>query len=305
MLGAGATGGYFGMRLAQAGADVTFLVRPARAEVLSERGLRLLGPGGEERIEPQLVTAEAIDGPYDLVLVMVKATTLDSALEDLAAAVGPESTVIPFLNGIAHLDTVIDRYGSEATVLGGVVRISTHITAEGDIEQFGSSSAMIVGALDLADLPRLGTAAAALGGADFDFSVGEDIVGGMWAKWVYIATLAAAGALTRGSVGDVVAQPGGAEFGRQILAECAAIAAACGHRLAPHDYEAAEAMITNEGSTFTASLLRDLQSGEATETEQILGDLTQRARWTGTSTPLLDVATLSGRVHEHRRQAQL
>jgi ketopantoate reductase len=85
VVGAGATGGYFGGRLAQANRDVTFLVRPARAEQLRADGLRLVSPHhGDATLSPRLVTAGQITSPYDMALLSVKAFALEPALDDLA-----------------------------------------------------------------------------------------------------------------------------------------------------------------------------------------------------------------------------
>src|SRR3977135_1731442 len=104
VLGAGATGGYFGGRLAEAGRDVTFLVRPARAKKLRADGLRITSPHGDLTLAPQLVTPAAVTSPYDLVLLAVKAYALEQALDDLAPAVGAGTMILPVLNGMRHLD---------------------------------------------------------------------------------------------------------------------------------------------------------------------------------------------------------
>src|ERR1700730_3140453 len=124
--GAGATGGYFGGRLAQAGRDVTFLVRPGRAKQLSETGLCIISPHGDAVITPKLVNAEKIDTSYDLEFLSVKAYALDSAMNDFAAAVGPETMIFPALNGIGHLDVLTKRFG-ERPVIGGVCFVAADI----------------------------------------------------------------------------------------------------------------------------------------------------------------------------------
>ena len=155
VVGAGATGGFFGAALARAGRDVTFLVRPRRAAELRERGLRSIGPEREDVITPRLVTAEqlkaeqlehepgthggdsdSLAGPYDLVLVSVKEAALAQAIEDFAPAVGPDTIIVPFLNGMAHLDRLAARFGAHA-VFGGVVLIAATVTDEGDVKQLG------------------------------------------------------------------------------------------------------------------------------------------------------------------------
>lgn len=147
VIGAGATGGFLGARLARAGRDVTFLVRPRRAEVLRERGLRLTGQGEPEVLAPRLVTPGAATGRYDLVLVSVKAAALATALDDAAPAIGPGTTVVPFLNGMAHMDVLNSRFGADA-VLGGVVMVATMVDDEGDIVRLDPLAAMKVGAQD-------------------------------------------------------------------------------------------------------------------------------------------------------------
>src|ERR1700742_4047779 len=109
VVGAGSTGGYFGGRLAQAGRDVTFLVRPARAASLRDEGLRIISPHGDFTVTPKLVTADALGGAYDLVLLSVKAYALAAAMDDMAPAVGPETMILPGVNGMLHIDELIER----------------------------------------------------------------------------------------------------------------------------------------------------------------------------------------------------
>jgi 2-dehydropantoate 2-reductase len=299
VVGAGATGGYFGGRLQQAGRDVTFLVRPQRAEVLRERGLRITGLGTETVLTPRLVTAADLNDDYDLVLVSVKATTLPAAVEDMTPAVGPSTAVVPFLNGMAHMDALSEAFGSQA-VLGGVVRVITTVADNGDIVQLAPLADMVIGEQDGGVSQRLQGIEAVLSGAGFDVAVSPDIRTAMWHKWVFISTLAALNTLVRGSVGDAVAATGGDQLGPAIAAEAAAISAAAGHPVPEQTMKNIVAFVTQPGSTDTASLYRDLAAGRPTEAEQVLGDLTARARTAGLPTPLLDLATLSLRVHETR-----
>ncbi|NUS56802.1 MAG: 2-dehydropantoate 2-reductase [Streptomycetaceae bacterium] len=302
VVGAGATGGFFGAHLHEAGRDVTFLVRPRRAEVLRERGLRIVGTGPDIVVTPKLVTASEVDGPYDLVLLSVKATALTSALKDLTAAVGTRTTVVPFLNGMAHLDALNDAYGREV-VLGGVVRVITTLSDDGDIVQLAPLADIAVGEQDGGRSERVGRVAAVLGEAGFDFAVSDDILAAMWHKWVFISTLGALNTLARGTVGEAVAVPGGDTLGRRLAAEGASVAAAAGHPVPQSTLDSIGAFTSRAGSADTASLYRDLAAGRPTEVEQILGDLTARARRFGMDTPLLDLATLQLRVHENRLRA--
>jgi 2-dehydropantoate 2-reductase len=293
VVGAGATGGYFGARLAQAGRDVTFLVRPGRAAVLRERGLRIVGLGESTRIVPKLVTAAELGRTYDVVLLSVKATALDRALDDVAPAVGPETAIITFLNGIAHLDTLNARFGRES-VLGGVVKIISTVDENGDILRLAPLASLAFG-----DGPSARDLRALLDVAGIELSVSPDITAAMWHKWVFIVTLGALTCLMRGTVGEVAAVDGGS-LGRAILAEAAAVSTAAGFLLPDKEYAATEAMATQTGSPVTSSMYRDVVAERPTEVEHVFGDLVSRARALGVETPLLDLATLHLRVHERR-----
>jgi 2-dehydropantoate 2-reductase len=303
VVGAGSTGGYFGMRLAQANRDVTFLVRPRRAGVLRERGLRLIEGNREERIEPRVTTARELDRPFDIVLLSVKAMALRRALDDLAPAVVEHTRIIPFLNGMAHLDELNRRFG-ESVTLTGVVVVPIELNAAGDVVKLAPAATMEIGQQDGAVSPRLRAIADELTVPGFDLRLSAHGVAGMWHKWVFLSTMAALTCLMRGNVGDIVACPGGAELGPAILAEAAAVSAAAGYPVPAEAVAQTTATVTAAGSPLTASLYRDVSVGNRTEVEQVLGDLVYRAGMLGVATPLLDLATLHLRVYEHRLEAR-
>ncbi|HEY7049242.1 MAG TPA: ketopantoate reductase family protein [Jatrophihabitantaceae bacterium] len=298
VVGAGATGGFFGTRLAQHGRDVTFLVREARAAQLRRDGLRVTGLGADEVITPQVLTTAELDTTYDVVLLTVKATALDAAVGDLAPAVGPDTALVPFLNGLDHLRVLNDRFGVQ-TVLGGVVMVMTTLGADGSIVQLAPMASITIGA-QREPTPQVRLAERLLAGAGFELDVSADIVSAMWHKWVFIASIGALTSLGGGAVGEIVAVPGGADLGPAILDEAAAVAKAAGHPLPDERYAFTRAMLTESGSANTSSLFRDRQGGRPTEAEHILGHLARRGRALGVDTPLLDLATLTLRVYEKR-----
>ena len=113
VVGAGAIGGYFGARLAVVGRDVTFLVRPKRAEQLAG-GLIVRSPKGDAKIAaPKLVTDATVRESFDLILLSCKSYDLDSAMDSFARAVGPKTMILPLLNGESHVDTLKKRFRSE------------------------------------------------------------------------------------------------------------------------------------------------------------------------------------------------
>lgn len=303
VVGAGATGGYFGAMLAQAGRDVTFLVRPHRAGQLRERGLRIAGAGAGagagQALRPDVVMAGEPTEPADVVLLAVKATVLDQAIADFAPAVGPQTVVVPFLNGMAHLAVLSKRFG-ESAVLGGVIIIAAQLDDEGDIVvQPGLRPSLTIGTQDGTRTARLQAAYDQLSGAGFDASISDEIIARMWQKWVFIATVGALTCLMRGTVGDIVAVPGGRDLGPAILAEASAVSAAAGHPMPADAIASTTQMITQAGSSFDSSMARDVAEGRPAEVEQVLADLARRGADHGIKTPLLDLATMQLRVHNN------
>lgn len=305
VVGAGATGGYFGSRLAQAGRDVTFLVRPGRARQLGERGLRIVGQGPDQVIAPQVVTAAELaagrGAAPDLILVSVKAAALEPAMTDFAPAVGPGTLIMPFLNGMSHLAVLSKRFGDQA-VLGGVIRVATQLDDDGDIRQLAPGGSLAAGAQDGSRSAALEAAFGQLTDAGFEATLSDHIIAEMWHKWVFIATVGALTCLMRAAVGDIVPVPGGGDLGPAILAEASAVCAAAGYPVPPAQNATTSAQVTAAGSALASSMFRDLSAGHPVEVEPILGDLIARGATLGVATPVLDLATMQLRVYERIRQ---
>jgi 2-dehydropantoate 2-reductase len=275
VLGAGATGGYFGGRLLEAGQDVTFLVRPARAERLAATGLTISSPAGNVTLRsPPTVLATELRDPFDAVILSCKAYDLDGAMESFAPAVGPDTAVVPLLNGMRHLDALDARFGSDR-VLGGSCFISAKLDEGGRITHVSDIHRLAFGERAGGRSPRVDALAASMAGAKFEAVANEQILLVMWEKWVFLAALAGITCLARAAVGDVVAA-GGADLAAALLEECRAIAAAAGYPPRPDSLKASLARLTDPGSAVTASMLGDVERRGRTEAEHVLGDLLRR-----------------------------
>lgn len=299
IVGAGATGGYYGACLRQAGRDVTFLVRGRRAEQIRQQGLRVVRGETVDAVSADVLTAGEITKPWDVVLVTVKAMALPQAIADFAPAVGPDSIVIPVLNGMSHMDMLNERFGV-TNVQGGVAKLVTQLRSDGAIVQMASLASLEVGTQDGRPNARLDKAAGSLDVPGFDFRIRPDIVAAMWNKWAFIATVGAVTTLMQAPVGEILAVPGGRDFALAVMAEAGAVSAAAGYPVSESEIDFTRTMITTEGSPFASSMYRDLVGGYHVEVEPILGDMAHRAVRLGVETPLLDLATMRLRIHENR-----
>jgi 2-dehydropantoate 2-reductase len=298
VVGAGSTGGYFGGRLAQAGRDVTFLVRPARAAQLRRDGLQIVSPHGDVTLRPQLVTAGDIGGPFDTVLLTVKGYALDQALDDLAPAVGPETMIVPVLNGMKHVDALVARFGERA-VVGGVCRIAT-VVDQGRIVQLTKLQDISYGEMDGSVSPRIEKLDAFMQGAGFDARLSTTIVREMWEKWILLAAMGGINCLMRGNIGEIAAAPGGPDFALAFLDEVVGVVDAVGQPPSKEFLTAARAVLTAKGSSQTSSMYRDLQSGSPLEADHIIGDLLARGRQAGIATPLVAAAYANLAIYQAR-----
>jgi 2-dehydropantoate 2-reductase len=299
VVGAGSTGGYFGGRLVEAGREVAFLVRPARAAKLKETGLRIVSPHGDATLQPTCLTPEMLTGPYDAILMAVKAYQLDAAMADVAPAVGPETIILPVLNGMAHMEGLAGRF-SPHNVVGGVLKVSTTLDDDGRIVQLSPLQELAYGELDGALTPRIRALDAFLQVAPIGARLSSAINREMWEKWTLLAALGAITCLMRGSIGEVEACPGGAAFALKLIDEVLAIVGAVGVAPSSGFAAAAKAMLSERGSPLTSSMFRDLQRGGPIEGEAIVGDLLRHGAKVGINAPLLSAAYVHLAVHQNR-----
>jgi 2-dehydropantoate 2-reductase len=281
VVGAGAIGGYFGGRLLQAHRDVTFLVRRRRAAELAEAGLIVKSPFGDIHIHrPPTVLAVNLVQKFDLILLSSKAYDLAGAMDSLAPAVGPDTMVLPLLNGMRHLDLLDQRFG-RLHILGGQCVIAATLDAQGTVVHLNDIHSLTFGERDQAISERIGWLASTLNSVGFDSRLSEDIVREMWEKWVFLATLAGVTCLMRASVGDIMAAQGGHDLIRSLLDECCTIAKRAGHPPQLAFLAQARATLTARDSSMTASMLRDIEANRPVEADHILGDLLQRSEYAG------------------------
>ncbi|NVN91474.1 MAG: 2-dehydropantoate 2-reductase [Desulfuromonadales bacterium] len=300
VVGAGAVGGYFGGRLAEAGCDVTFLVRERRAAQLAETGLVIKSCFGDAVLRPKTISAEKLDTFYDIVLLSCKAYDLESAIDSFAPAVGPQTIILPVLNGMRHLEQLDDRFGSDR-VLGGLCQIVATLDTNGAILHLSDSHLIVFGERTCARSPRVDAIAALMAPATFGSRAGDTILLDMWEKWVFLATLAGMTCLMRASLGDI-AKADGSGISLDLFAECCSIAENSGYAPRQKFIDRIRGMLKSEESSLTASMLRDIERGGPIEVDHIIGDLLRRSPENPSQFSLLRIAHIHLKTYEVRRQ---
>ncbi len=299
VVGAGSVGGYFGGRLAAAGRDVTFLVRPARALQLAG-GLTIVSKGRPEVIPVKLMTAQGAAGDFDVILLAVKAYQLDSAIADLAAHVGGATTILPVLNGMQHIDILRSRFGPPH-VIGGTAMIAARLDERGQVLDEAPIHNLAYGEWGGEKSERILALNAFMSGAGFDARQSDCIERDMWEKWALLASLGAITCLMDGSIGAVAKTPGGLEFVRALFAEVTAVIEGIWQPLSDPFKARAYALLSDQTSPLTSSMYRDMKAGHRIEADQIIGDLVARAGTKAIATPLLSAVLVRLNVYEQRQ----
>ena len=301
VVGAGAIGGYFGGRMLQASRDVTFLVRPKRASELESRGLVIKSPNGDVTLKnPPTVQANKLSEKFDVVLLSCKAFDLEDAIKSFAPAVGPDTSIIPLLNGMRHLDVLDKKFGAER-VLGGLCAIAATLNEAREVVQLAPMQSLNFGERNGGMSDRVRAIGVVFAADNTGAIVSEHIMQDMWEKWVFLATLAASTSLMRTSVGNILAAPGGSDFLLGMLDECSAISTAEGYAPGGPFFQRTRGLLTAEGSPMTASMFRDIKAGLPVEADHVIGDLIARADAAKIPVPKLRTAYTHLKAYEKAR----
>ncbi len=300
VLGAGGTGGYFGGRLHEAGADVTFLVRERRRAQIERDGLRIEAPSASVTLKVKTALASEIKDEFDIVILACKAYDLDSSIAAISPAMHSQTCVVPLLNGIAHLDWLDKAFG-KARVMGGSCQIAATLTPEGIVKSMAPTHAIVWGARE----PGQNAMAILLGdtfaNTIVDWRISENIMLDMWEKIAFLSTLAGITCLMRANVGEVLATPEGKLLMRQY-SDCAIeVARREGYAPRPEVLARFDSVLNSSGSTLTASMLRDLEAGNEVEADHIVGYMLNKAREHGLDGSIINVAYTHLKAYQNRR----
>lgn len=300
ILGAGGVGGYFGGRLAQSGNPVTFLVRPGRAQQLHSGGLALRSAFGDWAGPVRtIIKGDTGTPPFDLVIIACKTDGVEQAVQDVRPYVVPDTRVLPFCNGMGHVDLLQQAFPGQ--VVGGLAHLMASVDESGAIVHGNQLHSFRFGRLDGTPDEVLATLERQLKEVPIDARMTDRILSDMWSKFQFIAGFDAVTCVLRASAGVIESTDEGAALMKEALAETAAVAAAEGYPVSDRHFADALALATQRGSAFTSSMLRDIRAGRATEAAGIVHDVLQRARSHRLDTPFLRIAWAHLQAYETQR----
>jgi len=299
VFGTGGVGGYFGARLAASGADVTFVARGEHLRAMRTNGLRIESPLGNLVLQPTKATDDpASAGVVDLVMIGVKLWDTESAIDAVAPAVGPNTAVVSFQNGVDAVDLLTKKFGRER-VIGGIAHIAAVIEAPGVIRHNGKLQRLTFGELDGRRSDRVNNLLAQCQKAGIDAAVSEHIERAIWDKFILIVGLSGMTALTRLPIGPIREEPLTRELLANTMREVAAVGIAKGVALEPDAADKQLAFLDGVPYEMIASMLGDLRRGYRLELPWLSGGVVRLGTQLGVPTPANRFVYTALKLHEN------
>lgn len=300
VVGAGAVGGYFGGRLLEKGADVTFLVREGRRRNLQEKGLVIHSDYGSATLSPKtIITGEEVE-PYDIILLSTKAYHLDNVIDDVRPYVGENTMVIPLLNGMAHYNKLDEQFGKEK-VIGGLCYIEATLDSEGAVIQKGPLHMLVYGERSGQESERIIKLAVALKGTKADFQLSSTIIEDLWHKYLFIATMSGITTLMRAPIGPICKHPSGMETIKQLTKEIIDVMNVAGAPISNELETIQMEKIANLAPEMKSSMQRDMEKGLPVEADHLHGYLLEIAKTADLPVPVLEAVYANLKIYERSR----
>ena len=285
VFGTGGVGGYFGARLADAGADIHFIARGRHLDAIRTQGLGVKSPLGDIHIENVRASAEPAEcGPGDVVIVAVKLYDTEAAAEAIEPLVGPDTCVISFQNGVLAGDTFSAAYGRER-VIGGSASIAARIEAPGVIEHTGAMALLAFGEWDGSRSARTEALLEWCGKAGIDVTLSDNIEALIWSKFVFLAAFSGITCPYRAPIGPVRGDSEERALFRRALEETYPIARARGVTLGDDLIDKRMDFTDGLPAQMSSSMFHDLAAGKRLELNWLSGAVVDMGRELGVETP--------------------
>jgi 2-dehydropantoate 2-reductase len=297
VVGAGAVGGYFGGRLIEKGEDVTFLVRERREQQLKEHGLHIESVHGDFHCEPKTLRSAEKAEPFDAIILSTKAYHLKGAIENLHTFVDENTMILPLLNGMSHVDDLIDAFGEER-VIGGLCFVESTLDAAGKVIQSSPIHDLVFGERSGERTDRIVKLEEAFSGTKANFRLSDTIEQEMWHKYLFITTLSGVTSLYRSPIGPIREIGEGADMIKGVLYEAAEIMRDLKAPLAEKIEEAQYDKINQMGYSMKSSLQRDMEKNLSVEAEHLYGYLLKAAETQGIEARVLRLIYGNLKIYE-------
>lgn len=281
VMGTGAVGGYFGGMLARAGLDVTFIARPATAQVITSQGLFIDSPNFKEAIRAAASSDLAAARSAELVLFCVKTLDTDSTAKALSPHLSPGAIVLSLQNGVDNAERI---RAAGLKVFPAVVYVAASVPKPGHIKHAERGDLTIGG--ESKDRPTLERISATFAKAGVPCKVSEDIQVDLWNKFVFNCALNAISAIARTSYGAVGEDSWGREAMLAAARETIAVARASGIMLAENEIYEKLVFFAKKMGPVTSSTEQDVSRGKHTEVDSLNGYIVRRGAELGVPTPV-------------------
>ena len=289
IMATGGVGGYFGAMLARGGKDVAFIARGEHLKAMWKEGLRVesVAPGEFSVRDGVFTDSPAEAGVCDVILYCVKTTADDAAVPAIAPMVGPDTVIINLQNGVAGEEKLAAVYGAER-VMGGAAYIFTSIAEPGLIRQIGGPRRMVFGETGGGASGRGDAILAELKDAEINAVYSEDIEAELWTKFIFICAVGGMTALTRSTLGEIMAYEGTKNMMRETMREVYLVGRAKGVNLPEGADEDRYRFIDEQNPASKGSLCHDLEAGRRLEIDALCGTVSRIGAEVGVETPCND-----------------
>jgi 2-dehydropantoate 2-reductase len=282
----GGIGGFLAVRLTQSGHQVATIARGDHLQAIKDNGLVLDGPDEHSCIQPWIATSDPAEvGEVDAIIFGVKGDALETAAKSCIPLLGPQTVVVPFLNGVEAAQR-LEQILPAKNVANGLAMISTTISAPGVIKQTGGFNRFIFAECDNRPSERIDALREAINKAGSSAPFTSDIDAELWSKFVLFSAVSGVTAAARCTMGDIVENAALAELFRGVIGETASLARARNVALASTIEADTWSAAKNLPLALRASTAIDLENGLPLEIDWISGAVARLAQEAGLETPL-------------------
>jgi 2-dehydropantoate 2-reductase len=288
VMAAGAVGGYFGARLADAGHDVTFIARGAHLDAIRSNGLKVESTLGDLHLKDAKATDDPKSvGPVDVVLFAVKLWDTEAAGQAMRPLVGPDTRVITLQNGVDSVERLAPIIG-DAAAIGGATYVVSNVPAPGVIRHTGQIAKIRCGRLDRRPDPVLAKYVYEIMAAKIDITLSDDMWLDLWKKFALLSGTSGATASTRQPLGVIRDDPDMRVLLQRLMQETVTVGRAAGVPFADDIAAELDRSIAGFPPTMRASMANDLDAGNRLELDWLAGKVVAIGRKYSLATPTQD-----------------